>query len=233
VIQGNDDPNNSQAAALSSTTVAAQPTSTVPVTTTALPATTTTAAPTTTTSASTTTTTLGTAVPGTVLYEITDWSGGMNGWAASAQWKTVGGMLVADGTDRSAAVAPADLGRQQDYAVEAEIQIVDPTDYGQCYLQGRLINGDGYWGGYKGSSWQSDRALAIGYASDGMSSVRFPLDTGSHKYRLEVHENSVKLYLDGAEVVRGIDNRQLEPGTVGIFCGDDQVNIRSFRVIAM
>jgi len=60
----------------------------------------------------------------------------------------------------------------------------------------------------------------------------FSINTDWHTYRFEVTGNTMTLLFDGAEVVRAMDNRQLEAGTVGIYCSG-QINIRAFRVIAM
>lgn len=162
-----------------------------------------------------------------MLYEISEWSNGMEGWAATGQWKTVRGMLVSDGTADSIAVAPVDLGGQADCAVEAEIQVLDPGSV-VCYLQARLINGDGYFGGLQG--WVD--SMRIGFASNTISSADFSTNSDWHTYRLEVAGNTMTLFFDGAEVVRAMDNRQLEAGTVGIYCSG-QINVRAFRVIAL
>jgi hypothetical protein len=75
--------------------------------------------------------------------------------------------------------------------------------------------------------------MLIGFADESIAQVDFTVDTDWHTYRLEVSGNNLRLLFDGSEVARGIDNRQLAPGTVGIFCRYGQVNVRSFRVVAM
>ena len=217
-----------------SVTLPVTTTDTVPdsgTTTTTLPGTTMTSLP-----PETTTTTLpsdltGTIVPptSTLLYEITDWSSGLNGWAAAGQWKTIAGMLVTDGTDHSIAVAPVSLGQQRNYAVECEVQFVDPGGDTAVYLVTRMINGVGYWGGHNAQ----DGVNAIGYADSRIAGAYFTIDGEWHKYRLEVYDNTMKLFFEDAEVVRAMDNRAIEAGTVGIYCGGGQVNVRAFRVIAL
>jgi hypothetical protein len=194
-------------------------------TTTAVLATTTTTSSTLTSASVTPTTPM--AARGTVIYEISDWSTGMGGWAASGEWKTVNGMLVSDGTEDSIAVAPVNLAGQPDYAVEAEMEFFDP-EHVNCFLEARLINGEGYYGGYYGW-WGS---MGIGFGSDRILEADFSVNSDWHTYRFEVTGNSMRLLFDGAEVARAGDNRQLAPGTVGIFCGG-QVNVRAFRVIAL
>jgi hypothetical protein len=167
-----------------------------------------------------------------VLYEIDDWSEGTSGWAAAGQWKTAGGMLVTDGSSDSFAVAPVDLTDYPDYAIECEIQLLNPNSDTDVYLLARMINGSGYWAGFDSNNTR----MIIGYGSygkRGFARVDFVLDGGWHKYRLEVRGNTLKLFFEGAEVARAMDNRALEPGTVGIYCGNGQIDVRSFRVIAL
>jgi len=79
------DPNATSSESINSTTTSVPAvTTSAPSSTTTTPSTTTTSSSTT-TSTSTTTTTEAMVAPGTVLYEITDWSTGMGGWAATGQ----------------------------------------------------------------------------------------------------------------------------------------------------
>jgi hypothetical protein len=174
-----------------------------------------------------TTTTLAPAAA--ALYEITDWSTGLNGWAAAGQWKTVAGMLVTDGSDSSIAVAPVGLGEQRNYAIECEIQLLYPQSDTAVYLVARLVNGVGCWAGHNAH----DRVNTIGYDYQRITEAYFTNDSAWHTYRFEVYDNTLKLFFENAEVVRAMDNRALEPGTVGIFCGSGQINVRAFRVIAL
>jgi hypothetical protein len=126
-------------------------------------------------------------------------------------------------------VAPVDLTGHPDYVVECEVQILDPSVGTDVLLMARMINGTGYWGGFAGPETQ----MVVGYGRGNLGYTSFVLDTNWHKYRLEVRGNTVKLFLEQAEVARAVDNRALEPGTVGIYCAGGQINVRSFRVIAL
>lgn len=165
----------------------------------------------------------------TVLYEITDWSTGLNGWGAAGQWKTVAGMLVTDGSSDSFAVAPLDLGEQRNYAVECEIQILAPDAGTDVYLMARMTNGLGYWAGFNGEN----QRLVIGFGESAIADAHFALDGEWHKYRLEVSDDTLTLRFEDAELVRTIDNQALEAGTVGIYCGKGQIRVRAFRVVAL
>jgi hypothetical protein len=224
-------PGNGSTLTLATSTTAPQ------TTTTTLLATTTTAsdAPTTTLQSVPTTTepltpTTVTSLPeGSVLYECTDWSTGLSGWAAAGQWKTVAGMLVTDGSSDSFAVAPVDLGEQRNYAVECEIQILAPDAGTDVYLMARMTNGLGYWAGFNGEN----ERLVVGFGESDIADAHFALDGQWHKYRLELYDNTLKLRFEDAELVRAADNRALEAGTVGIYCGKGQINVRAFRVVAL
>jgi hypothetical protein len=165
----------------------------------------------------------------TVLYEITDWSQGVSGWAAAGQWTTIGGMLVTDGTSDTFAVAPVDLGAQVDYAVECEIQIAHPEAGTDVYLMARMINGMGFWAGYNGANTR----MVIGYGENTIADANFVLDDQWHTYRLEVKDNTLRLFFENAEVARCTDNSAVEPGTVAIYCGKGQISVRAFRVLAL
>jgi hypothetical protein len=211
------------------TTTAAETTTTVAETSTTMVADTTTTVPPTTESPDGSQQAGGQSSTGTILYQIDDWSSGTAGWAAAGQWKTVGGMLVTDGTSDSFAVAPVDLTDYPDYVVEAEVQIVDPTAATDVLLVARMINGSGYYGGFDGSASR----MAVGYDHTELGGADFVLDGQWHTLRLEVRGNSIKLFLGQAEVARATDNRALDPGTVGLYCAGGQINVRSFTVSAL
>ncbi len=234
-------PGTSNLVAFSTTTVGSTSTTAAPVTTTTtfFGTTTTTTTP---DNASTTTEyggptgtvplppTTATSLPAeTVLYEINDWSTGLNGWGAAGQWKTVAGMLVTDGSSDSFAVAPLDLGEQRNYAVECEVQILAPDAGTDVYLMARMTNGLGYWAGFNGEN----QRLIIGFGESDIADAHFALDGEWHKYRLEVSDDTLTLRFEDAELVRTIDNQALEAGTVGIYCGNGQIRVRAFRVVAL
>ena len=164
-----------------------------------------------------------------VLYAIDEWIEGTQDWAAAGQWDTVDGMLVADGTSDSFAIAPTDLAGHPDYVVECEIQILDPDDDISVMLTARMINGTGYWAGFGGI----DDQLVIGYDEESLVSLPFVLDDRWHTYRLEVRGNQIRLFLGQAEVLRVTDNHTVDPGTVAIYCANCQINVRSYRVLAL
>lgn len=168
--------------------------------------------------------------PGDVLYQA-DWSGGLNGWAASSEWKTVSGMLVNDGTRGSIAFAPY-VPEIPDYAVEAEIQW--PQQANIYYFFGvalRYGDGDvGYKAGAIGASLSSGKATFVRERD-------WAPGSGWHTYRAEARGNTYRLLIDGRLMVEATDNRSLSPGRVGVFTetfgGAPPINVRSFKVIAV
>ena len=138
-------------------------------------------------------------------------------------------MLVTDGSSDSFAVAPVDLTGYPDYVVECEVQIIDPKRAPTSPL----------WPAWSmapatGAALTVPQThMVVGFADSELAASGFVLDSNWHTYRLEVRGNTVKLFFERAEVARAVDNRALEPGTVGIYCAGGQINVRSFKVIAL
>ncbi len=172
-------------------------------------------------------------VPGTVLYQA-DWSSGMAGWSGSNNWKTVSGMLVNDGTNITPIVAPF-RAPTANYAVEAEIQIPLPEPYyGGCGIFVRRER----QGSYGAGVYQGNAVMAT-ISVDG--SVNTSLERGRafshgrawHTYRLEARGNSIQLFIDGALWFEVTDNTYLSGVQVGAWSYGYQMNIRSFKVVAL
>ena len=149
-------------------------------------------------------------------------------------------MLVNDGSESDGnkwAAAPFEL-QTADYAVEAEIQLVrwECNEYQDAATFG-LVAREGYRAGYAGrfsSRRCGDKRLGL-WTIDWKEIKRqlFPEDTNFHIYRLEVKGNTIKFFVDGEMQADAIDNRYLVPGRVGVWSRKAQINIRSFKVIAL
>ena len=57
--------------------------------------------------------------------------------------------------------------------------------------------------------------------------------TDWHTYRAEFKGNTIRLLVDGATVVETSDNRHLTGGGIGLWCKTAQINVRSFKVVAL
>lgn len=190
--------------------------------------------------------------PGTVLYQA-NWSSGMNGWFnGSSQWNTVNGMLVSNSKlyypdiPDAAATAPYKLDTTPDYAVEAQMQFVSCAYDHDCGFgvflrwsgQGGYVGGMdamNYGKGYAGiADIHTDHAYVC--PTCGYSPIKYTdytPGTDWHTYRVEVKGNDLKLFIDGALVIEVTDNTYLSGGQVGVESYNVQINVRSFKVIAL
>jgi 3-keto-disaccharide hydrolase len=175
-----------------------------------------------------------------------DWSSGMNGWVGVAQWKSIPRMLVSDGTSHLSAgwaargadsVQPPRQPLTANYAVEARVQIVDPTENG-CYVdiqlrsqtEGQGQDRHGYALGY-----QHGTGAFVGRFFPFANFVSIKQTSFSpagdwHDYRAEVEQNQLTLKIDGSTVLQATDNNYLDAGDVGLGNSDCQVQVSSFTV---
>jgi hypothetical protein len=177
---------------------------------------------------------------GDVLYEANE-SSGFQGWASTAGWSNLDTMLVNDGTNYDYdqwIKAPFAPGTIRDYAVEAEIQVVQ---LGQGYpafgIVVRATDDGAYWAGQNYGLGTRN----IGIASSGnaarsgsfMQSAGFDPGPDWHTYRVEVEGNSIRVLVDGSLLVSATDNSFLDGGQTGLYSFGTQINVLSFRVIAL
>lgn len=197
---------------------------------------------------------LPTATPkeGDVLY-VADWSNGLNGWTGTTDWTTLNGMLVNDGTGNGRSLfAPYFPDSVEDYAVETQIQyvrsggkqnrcpeidiVVRATDQGDI-ATGIVTNANSCKPNLRGDIGQYvlqySNANKTSYQVVWLASTAFALDNDWHTYRMEVRGNTITTYVDGKRVLVSQDNRFLGPGKVGMVAGNIQINVRSFKVIAL
>jgi hypothetical protein len=149
--------------------------------------------------------------PGTVLYQA-DWSQGANGWAGLFGWSWLNGQLLNDGSNGNpsnyipAPYSPGDHG-VNDYAVEAEIQltragrgcgswgiVVRAASTNQGYQEGP----QGFCGGARITIWT--------LSGEQLASRQFPSGSDWHTYRFEARANSLRLLVDGVELLATSDN---------------------------
>jgi hypothetical protein len=176
-----------------------------------------------------------------VLYEA-NWSDGMNGWAGTPDWKHVPGMLVSDGSPghpTGARVTAPYQPETLDYAIEAQIQLLNPV-CGNTYKEFGLLARTTKQGTIIGGVNCGEAAIA----STRYGSISFfrrdiiaskPFDPGDewHTYRLEVKDNTIKLLVDGALLLEKADNRHLSKGEVGLYSIGAQINVSSFKVFKL
>ncbi len=166
-------------------------------------------------------------------------------WSGSSDWKIFNGMLVNDGTSNQQSgptiLAPCDLGDVTDYAVEANIQVVywpHCCDFNFAMVV-RAVSSGGSWQGYSvGDQLQDSGSVSNVAASPGDFSTTLasaPFDPGSdyHTYRVEVKGNRIRLLIDGGTKLDVTNNTSLSAGQVGFWSSGVQLDINSFKIIAL
>jgi hypothetical protein len=175
-----------------------------------------------------------------VLYEVQD-ATDFAEWSLGPPWTQVGDMLVSDGSASSALLAPVDLGHVNDYAVEAEIQYIHGNYTCSEHRFGVFARSDGRSSGYAGLI-ANLCSLKGGNVSVFSRDQKRPPDLAGgvyeprqewHTYRLEVVGNEITLLVDGAVICQAIDNQFLTGGGAGLLNIGVQINVRSFRVVAL
>jgi|GEM_PF-2940909 len=180
--------------------------------------------------------------PGTVLYQADQsWSG----WSGTKEWNVLNGMLTNDGTGypgQPTILAPYQL-QVSNYAVEANIQVVNW--HRCCYSQYAIVvrastNSDGGWQGYSVGEDLEDRtpstaniAADAGHIGSALANAPFDPGTAWHTYRVEVKGNTIKLLIDGGVKIDITDNTYLSGRQVGFWSYEVQLNISSFKIIAL
>jgi len=172
--------------------------------------------------------------PGTLLYQA-DWSKGLNGWKGSSDWKVADGVLLNDGTNSSIELEPTIIAPYQvrvpDYAVEANIQVLR----GNLCFDAATIRGssteDG-WHGYKATICDGQAEIKV----DGDVIAQMDFDPGQnyHTYHFEAKGNLISLLIDGNKfVLKTNDNKYLSGGEVGLKSLNTELDISSFKIIAL
>lgn len=180
-----------------------------------------------------------------------DWRDGLGGWAGPADWKTVDGVLVNDGTGGGGAGGSSIVAPHEppgpDYAVEAEIQLVRFPNFGwMSYASsGVIVRGDdtgAYAVGFCGETpvvvgdcGPNDKGLGVFVDGAPIGEVADPgasTDRGWHTYRIEVDGNEITLLLDGADVQHEVSNRFLTGTRVGLWSSGAELDVRAFRVLS-
>jgi hypothetical protein len=176
--------------------------------------------------------------PGDVLYKA-DWSDGMNGWAGTPDWKHIPDMLISDGSVWIGMITPPYQPETQDYAIEAQIQLLNPVCGNTYQGFGLIARAEDEQRAIIGGINCHEAAIAsvnFGSSTSPFSTIAFqPFDPGKewHTYRLEVKGNTIRLLVDGALLLEEVDNAIFTNDKVGLFSGSAQINVRNFKVIQL
>jgi len=185
--------------------------------------------------------------PGAVLYT-SNWASGMNGWAGSADWKVLNGVLLNDGSNNNSTngptvVPPFQLEGINDYAIETKVQVVsyqgNYPHFGLA-IRGATVNSN--WQGYQTGIGYLDAANNGAtcntriYTTDfnsPLTNTPFDPGKGTHTYRFEAKGNTLRFYIDGGSVLQATDNQFLSGAQAGLWCYNAQLSVISFKIIAL
>ena len=170
-----------------------------------------------------------------VLYQA-DTSGGFDKWKGTPDWKYLEtGQLINDGTGSGSAniTAPYTL-KTADYAIEAQIRLAIRSGCWQYGLEARLTpDSNGYFAGVicSGTSYLGGGHITA--APRIVLSRPLTVDTQWHTYRMELRGNHIRFLIDNALALEATDNRYLSSGQVGLWSDGAQINVRSFKILAL
>lgn len=179
-----------------------------------------------------------------------DWSTGPAGWSGADGWSVTGGQMHSNGQNYGNAagmVAPLNLASIDNYAVEAEIQLLRHTDAGMIsgiasfgVVTRVQDDGSGYNAGpcvssgiFSCASNQPDEGVAGLWTDQGRTTLDVrPFQPGSdwHVYKVEVRGNTLTVSIDGYRVLSATDNTYPTGAKVGLWSNRCQINIRRFEV---
>lgn len=143
-------------------------------------------------------------------------------------------MLVNDGSRREFSPVTAPFRPPiDDYAVETEIQRPKTSDYFGIFAR-RVQNGGYAFGADYYDRLQVQRLGSSGSRrSDLMENNNYKIDNDWRTYRVEVKGNTLRLLVNGGQVLEASDNQYLSAGETGLYVQGAQVNVRSFKIIAL
>ena len=162
------------------------------------------------------------------------------GWSLKSGWKQLNNMLLNDGTNggyngRPTLVAPASCQpKTMDYAVEARIQVVNLGDnYSGFGINVRGIPSSPTETGYSIYIDATSGAEIAVVQGDVLKNAPFTPGTNFHVYRAEVKGNTITFLIDGTAVASVVDNRFISAGEVGLWCANAQIEMSSFKIVAL
>ncbi len=179
---------------------------------------------------------------GELLYAA-DFSKGLSGWKASSDWKTLGDVLLNDGTGSTSGFTLELLDprlTQKDFAIEAKFKVIRfSSDVHWSY--GFVLRGNYRFGrcqfypfGYSSSAPCPDRPSEV----IALTGTRFSLvdsvnsRDGTLTLRAEIKGNRLRFLINGSEVLTTTDNKFLDNSTIGLWSTNTQLEITDLKIFA-
>lgn len=182
-------------------------------------------------------------VPGQVLCCTSNFSG----WGGSSDWHVLNGSLLNDGSyhqiqpSSPTIVAPTVI-TVANYAVEARI-MMQSCEYAEQSSFGITVRGSdasGSWQGYKVAlhGLYGIQTLSVSDAQStdldtSIQSVAFSPGNAVRAYRIEVKDNTLKVFIEGNMLLSVVNNEYLSPGQVGLWSAYCQLTVSSFQITAL
>ena len=166
-----------------------------------------------------------------VLYQAAD-GAAFRTWPLPGGWHIDGNLLVAEGTAFQDYVnLPYRTGALNDYAVEAEIQVVGKTDCAKNF--GILLRGteQGFYAG--GVEWSCGPIARLWAGQRAIGSQNLTLDEGWHTYRLEAKGDRIRVSIDGTVVIETVDATSPIGSQIALWSNGVMFNVRAFRVLRL
>jgi hypothetical protein len=181
-----------------------------------------------------------------------DWTQGLGGWttwyADQNNFSVLNGNLVSNGRTfggiNAPLLAPINLGTP-DYTVEARIKIDSLADLGNGGSAfGFILRGTDLWNCYTLSigGYDGVKTGKVGHSVYDLSaiatSISWQADNGGdyipdmnwHTYQASAIGNQITLSVDGQVLAQITDNKFLNPGQVGLWSNNYQLEVSSFIV---
>jgi serine/threonine protein kinase len=172
-----------------------------------------------------------------VFYEANDRKG-WSGWSGTSEWYVSGGLLLSKGIDSDTSrqptiIAPYQVDRTNNYAVEARVRIVGGGQ-GCFYLAIRGGFTANQWSGYKTASCLSLNNFDIqGPSGNVRAHAKFTPGNGYHVYEIEARGPLIRGYVDG-RLIAQIDDTSVPSGSqVGIKTYGGQIEVSDFKIIGI
>ena len=179
-------------------------------------------------------------VPGTVLYAA-NWASGMDGWSGSGSWQQLSGKIVCSGKESGSdgLFSPSISSLTRNYSVLAVFRLLK-YEYGSSmfgifvrssdrnaryqFIHANVSNRVGIYFHSGATSFSGDPVADI------PRQVMAPLTI---TLKAECFDNQFRMLINDSLVCNGMDNRLLEPGRIGVWARDTQVEVTEFQVTAL